>query len=91
MKPTLDTLLIVDDMLDNVEVLHDFLKGKGFRILVACSGEDAIETAEYALPNLILLDVMMPDIDGFTVCQHLKSQTITQEIPIIFMTALADT
>jgi signal transduction histidine kinase len=91
MKPNLDTLLIVDDMLDNVEVLHDFLKGKGFRILVACSGEDAIETAEYALPNLILLDVMMPDIDGFTVCQRLKSQTITREIPIIFMTALADT
>jgi signal transduction histidine kinase len=91
MKPTLDTLLIVDDMLDNVEVLHDFLKGKGFRILVACSGEDAIETAEYALPNLILLDVMMPDIDGFTVCQRLKLQPSTQEIPIIFMTALADT
>jgi two-component system, sensor histidine kinase and response regulator len=84
------TILIIDDVPDNINVLHRFLCQAGFRVLVAYDGEDGIATAEYALPDLILLDVMMPGRDGFSVCRYLKQQTITAEIPIIFMTALTD-
>ncbi|MDM8561305.1 SpoIIE family protein phosphatase [Candidatus Parabeggiatoa sp. HSG14] len=86
-----DVLLIVDDMPANISVLSDFLEGKGFEILIAQNGKRAIKKAEYAHPDLILLDVMMPEMDGFEACQILKSQDSTKEIPIIFMTALADT
>lgn len=85
------TLLIVDDVPANVSVLFDFLIAAGFRVLVAQDGKRAIQKASYAQPDLILLDVMMPGMDGFEVCAILKSQPTTQEIPIIFMTALADT
>ncbi len=88
---TKDTLLIVDDMPDNVTLLRRSLSEAGFKVLVANNGEVGIRTAEYARPDLILLDVMMPDIDGFEVCRILKSRETTQKIPIIFMTALTDT
>ena len=57
----------------------------------AVDGEGAIEQAEYALPDMIMLDVMMPGIDGFETCKRLKANEKTRDIPIIFMTALADT
>jgi two-component system, sensor histidine kinase and response regulator len=85
------TLLIVDDTPANVSVLFNFLNTEGFKVLVAKDGKSAIQRAEYASPDLILLDVMMPGMDGFEVCEKLKSQRETREIPIIFMTALADT
>jgi signal transduction histidine kinase len=84
------TVLIIDDVPDNISVLHRFLRQAGFRVLVAYDGTDGIETAEYALPDLILLDVMMPDLNGFEVCRQLKQQEKTRDIPIIFMTALTD-
>jgi signal transduction histidine kinase len=86
-----DTLLIIDDMPENVMVLLHFLTNKGFTVLVAQDGEEGIETAEYTTPDLILLDVMMPGIDGFEVCDKLKSSDKLKDIPIIFMTALSDT
>lgn len=85
-----NTLLIVDDTPENISVLLEFLTHVGFRVLVAQNGQRGIRTAEYALPDLILLDVMMPDLDGFDVCQYLKASPNTQDIPIIFMTALSD-
>lgn len=85
------TLLIVDDTPANVSVLFDFLTETGFKVLVAQDGKRAIQKATYAKPDLVLLDVMMPGMDGFEVCQILKSQEVTQDVPIIFMTALADT
>jgi len=85
------TLLIVDDTPANVSVLFDFLTEAGFKILVAQDGKRGIQKAQYAQPDLILLDVMMPGMDGFEACQILKSQKTTQHIPVIFMTALADT
>ncbi len=88
--PPKATLLLVDDIPANVSVLFDFLIEEGFRVLVSRDGKQAIQTANTILPNLILLDVMMPGIDGFEVCQQLKSQEETQDIPIIFMTALTD-
>ncbi|AFY73080.1 diguanylate cyclase (GGDEF) domain-containing protein [Synechococcus sp. PCC 7502] len=85
------TILIVDDNPDNLDILFDFLSEEGFEILVARSGESALEKAEYAAPDLILLDVMMPPgIDGFETCISLKSNPNTKDIPVIFMTALSD-
>ena len=85
------TLLIVDDMPDNVAVLFDHLSQSGFKVLVAESGESALPQARYAQPDLLLLDVMMPGIDGFEVCRRLKRHPETRDIPIIFMTALTET
>ncbi|OQW91213.1 MAG: hybrid sensor histidine kinase/response regulator, partial [Beggiatoa sp. IS2] len=90
MNETIGTLLIVDDILENVSLLFDFLTEKNFTVLVAQNGKGAIQKAEYAQPDLILLDVMMPDIDGFEVCHILKSRESTKAIPIIFMTALTE-
>jgi signal transduction histidine kinase len=87
----LDTLLVVDDTPENVRVLFDFLITHQFRILVAENGEDALENAEEEQPDMILLDVMMPGIDGFETCRLLKDNVQTQDIPVIFMTALSDT
>ncbi|MDJ1171443.1 response regulator [Roseofilum sp. BLCC_M154] len=83
-------ILIVDDNPTNLKVLSDTLKDLGWEILVALDGESAIEQAEYAQPDLILLDVMMPGIDGFETCRRLKSSPSTQDIPIIFTTALGE-
>lgn len=83
-------ILIVDDNPTNLKVLSDTLKDLGWEILVALDGESAIEQVEYAQPDLILLDVMMPGIDGFETCRRLKSSPSTQDIPIIFTTALGE-
>lgn len=84
-------IVIVDDKPTNLGVLFDFLTDSGFRVLVAQDGESAIQKVEYAHPDLILLDVMMPGIDGFETCRRLKANPLTQDIPVIFMTALSDT
>lgn len=83
-------ILLVDDNPTNLKVLSDALKGNDWTILIATDGLSAIKQANYAQPSLILLDIMMPGIDGFETCQRLKQQTETQAIPIIFMTALAE-
>jgi len=85
------TILIVDDIPDNVSTLFHFLDTHDFEVLVARDGEAALELIDYERPDLILLDVMMPGIDGFETCRRLKADVKTQEIPIIFMTALSDT
>ncbi|MFB2768287.1 response regulator [Pelatocladus sp. BLCC-F211] len=84
-------ILIVDDTPTNLEILFDFLGDSGFTVLVAEDGESAIARAEYAPPDLILLDILMPGMDGFETCRCLKANELTKDIPIIFMTALSDT
>ncbi|MGG6266884.1 hybrid sensor histidine kinase/response regulator [Leptolyngbya sp. AN03gr2] len=83
-------ILLVDDTPTNLKVLSEALQGQGWKTLVAVDGESAIEQAEYAKPDLILLDVMMPGIDGFETCERFKSNPQLHSIPIIFMTALSD-
>ncbi|MEM9946201.1 MAG: response regulator [Cyanobacteria bacterium P01_D01_bin.36] len=85
------TILIVDDMPTNVEVLAGALMKAGYQVAVALDGESAIAQIQYKSPALILLDVMMPGIDGFETCRRLKDSPKTQTIPIIFMTALSET
>ncbi|MDO9051254.1 MAG: response regulator [Methylotenera sp.] len=83
-------VLIVDDMLDNLAVLHDALDESGFTVLVANHGEAALTVAAAAQPDVILLDAIMPGMDGFEVCRKLKADINTRHIPIIFMTGLTE-
>lgn len=87
----LQTILIVDDNPTNLEVLSETLTRSGYQVSVAIDGEGAIEQVKYHLPALILLDIMMPGIDGFETCRRLKQNPETRDIPVIFMTALTDT
>lgn len=84
-------ILLVDDHPDNLAVLSGVLEREGYRIMFAKDGVTALELAQKALPDLILLDVMMPGIDGFETCRQLKANPTTQDIPIIFLTARVDT
>ena len=84
------SILIVDDNPNNLEVLAHILTDVGYQVSVAIDGETAIEQVEYHQPELILLDIMMPGIDGFETCRRLKANPLTREIPIIFLTALSD-
>ncbi|OUL31227.1 hybrid sensor histidine kinase/response regulator [Nostoc sp. T09] len=83
-------IMIVEDKPTNAKVLFDFLQASGFRVLVATSGESALEKLQVVSPDLILLDIMMPGIDGFETYRRLKQEKATQDIPVIFMTALSD-
>jgi DNA-binding response OmpR family regulator len=82
------TILIIDDDLVNLKMLVDHLETQGFRILVSQDGESGLRRAKYAQPDLILLDVILPDIDGFELCQQLKADETTKGIPVLFMTVL---
>lgn len=82
------TILIVDDSKLNIKVLSDILKEKEYRIALARSGKVALEFVEMKKPDLILLDIMMPEIDGFEVCSRLKAKPETKNIPIIFISGL---
>ena len=86
-----DVVLIVDDVPDNLAVLHDALDESGFTVLVATAGEAALQRAVQALPDIVLLDAMMPGMDGFEVARRLKANPQTAHIPIIFMTGLTET
>ena len=85
------SILIVDDNHNNLEVLSETLSKAGFQVAVAIDGENALEQIQYYKPELILLDVMMPGIDGYQTCQRIKTNPDTFDIPVIFMTALSDT
>ncbi|HEY9689695.1 MAG TPA: hybrid sensor histidine kinase/response regulator [Coleofasciculaceae cyanobacterium] len=85
------TVLIVDDNPTNLNVLSDLLDGAGLDVRVAKSGVAALDRVAFAAPDLILLDVMMPEMDGFEACRRLQNNPQTCDIPIIFMTALSET
>ena len=85
------TVLIVDDIADNLNVVANILIQEKINVLLAQSGKEAIDTAEKFLPDLILLDIMMPVMNGFEVCSHLEKQAKTKEIPVIFLTAIGET
>ena len=85
------TILIVDDTPNNLQVLFSYLETEGYKVLLAEDGESALQIAQSQAPDLVLLDVLMPDIDGFETCRRLKAKTSTREIPVIFLTALSET
>ncbi|MDB5999191.1 MAG: LuxR family transcriptional regulator [Rhizobacter sp.] len=85
-----DVVLIVDDAPDNLSVLHDALDESGYTVLVATNGETALQRALQAQPDIILLDAVMPGMDGFEVARRLKANPDTSAIPIVFMTGLTE-
>ena len=85
------TILAIDDNPSNLSLVTEYLEGHGFETLTARDGLDGLQKALYHPPDLILLDVLMPGIDGYETCRRLKSNLETQEIPIIFLTALSST
>ncbi len=82
------TILVIDDIPENLTVLRKCLKDHNYRVAVARNGKVALERAKRIRPDLILLDVLMPGMDGFEVCRQLKEDEMTRAIPVIFMTAL---
>lgn len=82
------TVLVIDDNVTNLKVASEHLKADGFQILTARDGESGIERVKLARPDLILLDVQMPGIDGFETCRRLKNDNLTKDIPVIFTTVL---
>ncbi len=90
-KPvTLGTVMIVDDTPANLAVLSDALEESGYRVLVATDGFSALEQLNFIRPDVILLDGMMPGMDGFETCHRIKQREASRNIPILFMTALGD-
>jgi len=83
-----ETVFVVDDVPANLGVLFDALEISGFKILIDTDGNSALEAIGQAIPDIILLDVMMPGMDGFETCRKLKKNADTRDIPVIFMTAL---
>lgn len=83
-------ILIVDDVLENLELLCHFLTEVGYEVISALDGESALQQVNHHPPELILLDVMMPGLTGYEVCQQLKASPQTRDIPVIFLSALAE-
>ena len=84
----MNNILVVDDIADNLRVLSNTLNQKGYKVRCAKDGATALKVAQKIIPDLILLDIKMPDMDGYTVCQQLKANFATRNIPIIFISAL---
>ena len=88
-KPTVHILLVDDDP-TNLLLLEELLISEGYTPLLATSGMEALEIADQSIPDLILLDVMMPEMDGFEICRRLREDVRFQTVPVIFLTALND-
>ncbi|TGN41172.1 ATP-binding response regulator [Marinobacter confluentis] len=84
------TVLLVDDNPQNLKVLYETLKDKGYRLLIANEGEKALELARRHAPEVILLDIMMPELDGYQVCERLKADPVTSDCAVVFLSALDD-
>ncbi len=81
-------VLVIDDQVENIRVLINILREYNYKTAVATNGREALEFVEKTLPDIILLDIMMPGMDGYEVCRKLKENPATREIPVIFLTAL---
>lgn len=84
-------ILLIDDSVAELRVLVHMLKGAGYQITLAHNGSEGIQRAVMCQPDLVLLDVRMPFMDGFVACRHLKAEPLTQHIPVIFLSAANDT
>lgn len=84
------TVLLVDDNAQNLKVLYETLKDRGYRLLIANDGDKALALAQRHLPEVILLDIMMPDMDGYEVCRQLKASPETADSAVVFLSALDD-
>ena len=85
-----ERILVVDDEADTLELLRTLLESEGYAIETAADGESALERVRAGRPDLILLDVMMPEMDGLEVCDRLRFDPATRDVPIFFLTAKHD-
>lgn len=85
-----EVILIIDDITENIQIVSGMLKKENYKVIASTNGRDGIEIAKLKQPDLILLDIQMPDMDGFEVCRALKDDEKTKRIPIMFMTARID-
>ncbi len=90
MEETNSELLIVDDNPENLKVLGSMLRGEGYAVRVAKNGKQALASIETAVPDLLLLDVHMPEMDGFELCRIIRGTPLTRHLPILFLSALDD-
>jgi CheY-like chemotaxis protein len=88
--PTVSRVLIADDNHQNCELLDAYLADEGYQVEMACDGQQTLEAVAEHQPDLILLDIMMPKLSGYEVCKRLKADSLTRDIPIIMVTALAE-
>src|SRR5882724_7555058 len=86
-----DTLLVVDDTPETLGFLTDTLDGAGFTVLIATDGASALDLVDQITPDLVLMDAVMPGIDGFETCRRMKTDKLLTHLPIIFMTGLSET
>jgi signal transduction histidine kinase len=84
-------ILIVDDVLDNLDMLADMLQDQGHTVRIATSGQEALKAIAECIPDLVLLDIQMPFMDGYQVCARIKADQATQDVPVIFLSALSET
>ncbi|MFC6669964.1 response regulator [Marinobacterium aestuariivivens] len=90
LQPDCFRILVVDDTPRNIQLIGTLLKQEGYQINVAGNGRQALDIVAHSAPDLILLDVMMPELDGFETCRRLKQDAATRDIPIIFLTARSE-
>lgn len=90
MDPHPANILIVDDIEDNLNILGDLLTFDGFNVETASSGEDALKRVQESHPDLILMDILMPGMDGYEVCTQLKADESTKDIPVVFVSSMGD-
>jgi len=90
MSESLPKILVVDDNEDNANIIRDYLEARGYPITVAYSGDEAMAQFELVKPSLVLLDVMMPGMDGWQVCREMKASPMGREIRVVMVTALQD-
>ncbi len=86
-----ERILVVDDTPANIQTVAEILKGKGYQLSVATNGRQALETLNRVRPDLVLLDVLMPEVDGFETCRRMKASAAWRDIPVIFLTSKTDT
>ena len=86
-----DTILVVDDTPETLGFLTDTLDGAGFTVLIATDGESALALVDQITPDLILMDALMPGMDGFETCRRLKNEKLLSHVPVVFMTGLSET
>src|SRR5580693_9930335 len=86
-----DTVLVVDDTPETLGFLTDTLDHAGFTVLIATDGESALALVEQITPDLVLMDAVMPGMDGFETCRRLKNEKLLSHVPVVFMTGLSET
>ena len=85
------SVLVVDDGIDNLRLLSDFLGEHGYEVRAVTTGRQALQAVEHDPPDLILLDITMPEMNGYEVCQRLKAKDRSKDVPVIFLTSLTET